>query len=89
MKSTISPDSGYRLIVSEKIPKLSTSYIKSKVVDKDVWSDLFTNRAKEKLKTALFMHLCGLGANVSDQVMNKFAITDEVVAACKKKYPAY
>ena len=89
METTISQYSGYRMIVSGKIPKLSTSYIKSQVVNEEVWPDLFTNMAKERLKAAVLKHLSGLGANVSNQVMNKFEITDEVVAACRRKYPAF
>lgn len=86
MKTLISQQSGYSMIVSGNIPKLSISYLKSKVVDRSIWSDLFTNKAKECLELAIKRHLSGLGANVASQVFSKFQVTDEVLKSCRKFY---
>ncbi len=46
----ITPAQGYQMIVTNRIPKLSIGYLKSKIVDRDVWSNLYLNNSKEQLE---------------------------------------
>ena len=74
---------------SKPLPKLSVTYIKKNILDKDLWSDLHTNRAKENLELAIRNHFSDYGVNITGQIMSKFEITDEVLSKLRKTYKAY
>lgn len=60
--------------------RLSFTYIRVNILDSDLWSDLHTNAAAERLVTAIRRHFADYGANITEQVMQGFVVTPELLA---------
>ena len=81
----------YRKIefMGDSIPPPSTSYIKQKIINKDNWSNLFTNKAVENLEGMVRRHYhdeLDLGANITHQRLEGFEVTDEMLTKLRHKY---
>jgi len=83
---SISRESGYQMIVNNRIPKLTIGYIKKNIVDRDVWADLFTTHAEQNLRIAIKRHLSGLGANVTEQLIGRLVVDEQMLRSLRSKY---